>query len=60
MPTFGIIYRCKDCNNQLSIDQYFNQEQDWEKFEIFCETMENVSSEDLLGELRRGRKEDEK
>ncbi len=42
------------------IDQYFNQEQDWEKFEIFCETMENVSSEDLLGELRRGRKEDEK
>ena len=24
MPTFGRIYRCKDCNNQLSIDQYFN------------------------------------
>ncbi len=42
------------------IDQYFDQKQDWEKFEIFCETMENISSEDLLGELRRGRKEDEK
>ena len=42
------------------IDHYFNQEQDWEKFKIFCETMENVSPEDLLGELRRGRKEDEK
>lgn len=42
------------------IDHYFNQEQDWEKFEIFCETMENVSPEDLLGELQRGRKEDEK
>lgn len=24
MPIFGRIYRCKDCNNQLSIDQYFN------------------------------------
>lgn len=24
MPIFGKIYRCKDCNNQLSIDQYFN------------------------------------
>ena len=24
MPIFGRIYRCKDCNNQLSNDQYFN------------------------------------
>ena len=24
MPIFGRIYKCKYCNNQLSIDQYFN------------------------------------
>jgi len=24
MSIFGRIYRCKDCNNQISIDQYFN------------------------------------
>lgn len=42
------------------IDQYLNQKQDWEKFEIFCETKKNVTSEELLEELRLGRKEDEK
>jgi len=24
MPTFGLIYKCNYCNNQLSIQQYFN------------------------------------
>jgi hypothetical protein len=42
------------------IDHYFNQNQDWEKFEIFCESINTVTSEELLDELRRGRKEDEK
>jgi hypothetical protein len=42
------------------IDQYLNQNQDWEKFEIFCEPTKNVTSEELLEELKRGRNEDEK
>ncbi|MHA1491760.1 MAG: hypothetical protein ACTSRI_19160 [Promethearchaeota archaeon] len=42
------------------IDPYFNQEKDWDKFELFCKTTENVTSEELLEELRKGRKEDEK
>jgi hypothetical protein len=42
------------------IDQYLNQKQGWEKFEIFCETIKNITSEELLEELRLGRKEDEK
>ncbi len=42
------------------IDQYLNQNQDWEKFEIFCEPIKNVTSEELLEELKRGRIEDEK
>ena len=42
------------------IDQYLNQNQDWEKFEIFCEPTKNVTSEQLLEELKQGRNEDEK
>ena len=42
------------------IDQYLKQEQDWEKFNIFSKTIEHLSSEDLLEELRKGRREDEK
>jgi len=42
------------------IDQYLNQNQDWEKFEIFCEPIKNVTSEQLLEELKQGRNEDEK
>lgn len=42
------------------IDQYLNQEEDWEKFDIFSKTIENITSEELLNELRGGRKEDEK
>jgi len=42
------------------IDQYLKQETDWEKFEIFSETIENITTEELMEELREGRKEDEK
>lgn len=42
------------------IDQYLNQEEDWEKFDIFSKTIENITSEEFLDELREGRKEDEK
>ena len=42
------------------IDQYLKQEQDWKKFEIFSETIENITTEELMEELRKGRKEDEK
>ena len=42
------------------IDQYLKQERDWEKFEIFSETIENITTEELMEELREGRKEDEK
>ncbi len=42
------------------IDQFLNQEQDWEKFEIFCIPFNKVTKEELLEGLYQGRKEDEK
>lgn len=42
------------------IDRYFNQNQNWEKFNIFCKPIENTTKEELLKELNKGRVEDEK
>ena len=41
------------------IERYFNQDRDWEKFNVFCQTVNGVTTEELLGELKKGRKEDE-
>ena len=42
------------------IDRYLEESKDWEKFAEFCEPLEKVTKEELLDELYRGRREDEK
>lgn len=42
------------------IDSYFNQNKNWEKFNIFCKPIKNTTKEELLKELYIGRNEDEK
>lgn len=42
------------------IDLYRNKTQDWEQFDIFCKPMKGVKKSELIEELNKGRKEDEK
>ncbi len=42
------------------IDRYLEESKDWEKFAEFCEPLEKVTKEELLDELYKGRREDEK
>jgi len=42
------------------IDNYMNQNKNWDKFDIFCKPIKNTTKEELLKELYIGRNEDEK
>jgi hypothetical protein len=42
------------------IDQYFEKKKDWDKFNEFCKPIEGITTEELIEELYKGRREDEK
>jgi len=42
------------------IDMYYKKNLDWNKFDIFCQSLNNVSEDELMKELYKGRMEDEK
>jgi hypothetical protein len=42
------------------IDMYYKKNLDWNKFDMFCQPLKNVSEDELMKELYKGRMEDEK
>jgi hypothetical protein len=42
------------------IDNYLSKKKDWDKFNEFCKPIEGITTEGLIEELYKGRKEDEK
>jgi len=42
------------------IDMYYKKNLDWNKFDMFCQPLNNVSEDELMKELYKGRMEDEK
>jgi hypothetical protein len=42
------------------IYQYLEKQKNWEKFKIFCRPIFNLTMEEILKEIKKGRLEDEK
>ncbi len=42
------------------IEEHLEKKKNWDQFELFLKPLKNISKEQLLNELKKGRKEDEK
>ncbi len=42
------------------IDFYSKKTHDWDKFDVFCKPIKDANVSDLIEELNKGRREDEK